>query len=393
MVSQKQYETICKMNLPALFLDLSAFEANCRAIAAQAANKRIRIATKSIRSVDILRRILDSSDVYQGLMCFTASEALFLHEKGFDDLLIGYPSYDREALKKIAAANQNGYRIVTMVDSNEHVLFLSSLAQEMGGLFHICMDMDMSTRFASLHFGVRRSPINTVEQLIELAEACEKMPGLNVMGLMGYEAQIAGVGDAVPNQFFKNKVVSFMKKASLEQIASRRRQAVEACSKIGISLTIVNGGGTGSLRSTREEPVVTEVTVGSGFFSPLLFDYYRHFSYRPSLFFALPVVRKASEDIYTCLGGGYIASGTHGIDKVPEPFYPEGGRLLPLEGAGEVQTPVYYKDAMLAVGEAILFRAAKAGEICERFHEINLLQDDQIVGKCLTYRGEGKCFL
>ena len=55
---------------------------------------------------------------------------------------------------------------------------------------------------------------------------------------------------------------------------------------------IVNGGGTGSLETTAAEDCVTEVTVGSGFYAPALFDHYSAFDLTPAAYFVLPVVRR-----------------------------------------------------------------------------------------------------
>jgi D-serine deaminase-like pyridoxal phosphate-dependent protein len=62
--------------------------------------------------------------------------------------------------------------------------------------------------------------------------------------------------------------------------------------------------------------------------------------------------------------------------------------------AGEVQTPIHYTGAeQLALGDPILMRHSKAGELCERFNELLILQQDKLLGVFPTYRGEGKCFL
>lgn len=384
-------QLLASISPPTLLLDLDAFDENCRQIASKANGKKIRIASKSIRSVPVLKRILDSNPVFQGVMSFSPHEAIFLAEKGFDDILIGYPCWDHDALLKIAQVTES--RIVLMVDSLEHIDYLEKLAEEAEGRFLLCMDIDMSTTFASLHFGVRRSPIKNEEDALQLAERIKKATRLELIGVMGYEAQIAGVGDQVPTQRLKSKLVSFLKNKSLTEIQSRRQSIIRALNEKGFSLSLVNGGGTGSLHTTTIEEEVTEVTVGSGFYAPLLFDYYKDFRYEPSLFFALPIVRKPAPQIYTCLGGGYIASGAIGADKEPKPVFPKGGKLLSLEGAGEVQTPVYFENEKLEIGDPILFRAAKAGEICERFNEIICVSNNQIVDHYQTYRGEGVCFL
>ncbi|MEH6941279.1 amino acid deaminase/aldolase [Bacillus sp. JJ722] len=382
-----------QISFPALLLDNAAFESNCKSIAAKANGKRIRIATKSIRSIKVLQRILTSDSVYQGLMCFSPREALFLIEKGFDDLLIGYPCWDKEALLEIAKHNQNGKKIICMVDSKVHIDFFERIGKEVNGKLYLCIDVDMSTKFGNLHFGVRRSPLSDEESVLAIARKIKQSEHLELIGVMGYEAQIAGVGEQMPSQRMKNKVVAYMKRKSINEIATRRKEIVEVLQQEGFTLTFVNGGGTGSVDSTSSEDVVTEISVGSGIYSPMLFDYYSSFQYKPALFFALPIVRIPTPNIYTCLGGGYIASGPAGKDKVPQPVYPKGGKLLSLEGAGEVQTPVYFEQAKLQIGDPIVFRAAKAGEICERFQEILCISNGQILDRYDTYRGEGVCFL
>jgi D-serine deaminase-like pyridoxal phosphate-dependent protein len=386
-------ELLKEISLPALLLDLDAFDENCNMIATNSKGKTIRIATKSIRSVPLLKRILDSSPIFKGLMSFTPHESIYLSEKGFDDILLGYPCWDLNALTQISKINLTANKIILMVDSFEHIDHLHKIAAETEGKFYLCIDIDMSTAFANLHFGVRRSPLNNEEDVLRLARKIKQYPNLDLIGMMGYEAQIAGVGDLMPSQFFKNRFVTYLKKRSIPEIAQRRGKVFQRLKDEGIPLSLVNGGGTGSLHTTTKENYITEVTVGSGFYSPLLFDYYQEFSYKPSLFFALPIVRKPTPHIYTCLGGGYIASGAAGKDKMPKPIYPAGGKLLSLEGAGEVQTPVYFENASLEIGDAIVFRAAKAGEICERFKEIVCISNQQIINQFNTYRGEGACFL
>lgn len=382
-----------ELSLPALLLDLPAFEENCRQIARHSNGKKIRIATKSIRSIEVIKRILDSDPVFQGVMCFSPEEAIFLSENGLDDILIAYPIWDKKALADISILNSKGKTIICMVDAAEQVDHLAHIAEETKGCFYLCIDVDMSTTFFTLHFGVRRSPLKDSEAVLKLAGKIKQTANIKLIGVMGYEAQIAGVGDKVPSQWMKNRAIDFLKKRSIQEVEERRNKVVHALQQEGVSLPLINGGGTGSLDSTTREDVVTEVTVGSGFYSPKLFDYYQGFLYKPALFFALPIVRKPAPNIYTCHGGGYVASGPPGKDKVPEPVFPAGGKLLDLEGAGEVQTPVHYENETLEIGDAIVFRAAKAGEICERFQEIVCLSDQQVVGRFKTYRGEGVCFI
>jgi len=74
---------------------------------------------------------------------------------------------------------------------------------------------------------------------------------------------------------------------------------------------------------------------------------------------------------------------------------PVGMEYLPLEGAGEVQTPLRLPAGApeIRLGDPLFFQHAKAGELCERFNELYLLKGGQIVEVVKTYRGEGMNFL
>ena len=388
-------------SLPLAYVNLDYLEVNARAILDRAGDMPVRIVSKSLRSVGIIKRLLDYSPRLQGVMCFHPDEAAFLAEQGIDDLLVAYPSMQAAAIESACKAALNGTTIVLMVDSIAHVELIAKIAKQVGVVMPVCMEIDMSTCFPGVYFGVRRSPINTPEQAVELYSDIAKTSSVRLDGVMGYEAQIAGVGDKVPGKTLQNKAVPWLKRASIPLVARRRVAIVKALEQAGAQLKFVNGGGTGSIDSTQLDPSVTELAVGSGFYSPHLFDYYNDFRYLPAAGFALEVSRQSGRGYVTCSGGGYIASGGVGIEKSPKPYLPEGLKLDENEGAGEVQTPL--KSAsdkrskssvnLLAHGDPVLFRHCKAGELCERFNELVLIRKGEVVDRCLTYRGQGKSFI
>ena len=228
----------------------------------------------------------------------------------------------------------------------------------------------------------------------KLIDCFEQYSNISLTALMGYEAQVAGLGEKNPANGIKNFVIPFLKKKSITDYTKRRQELVDYVKSKNYPLEIVNAGGTGSIESSKQENWVTEITVGSGFYSPALFDYYSDFKHQPAAGFAVQIVRQPKPGVYTCLGGGYIASGTVGIDKQPKPYLPEGIQLTANEGTGEVQTPFEYSGSeKINLGDTILFRHSKAGELCERFNELHLISDGKIIEKVPTYRGDGKCFL
>jgi D-serine deaminase-like pyridoxal phosphate-dependent protein len=225
-----------------------------------------------------------------------------------------------------------------------------------------------------------------------LARIVVSRPGFRLVGLMGYEGQIAGVGDNPAGRPLMGAVLRWMQRHSAVELAERRTRAVREISAL-TPLEFVNGGGTGSIETTRTDDSVTEVAAGSGLIGPTLFDNYQRFSPLPAVLFALPVVRRPGRRIATLFSGGYVASGPAQRDRLPTPFLPEGLRLGAIEGAGEVQTPVFGRTADgLRVGDRVWLRHTKAGELAERFAEYHVIEGDQVSRTVPTYRGEGRVF-
>jgi D-serine deaminase-like pyridoxal phosphate-dependent protein len=385
--------TLIGRPLPQAVLDLDRLERNARAMLERAGTLPIRLGSKSIRCVEVMRRVQALSPRFQGLLCYSAREAAWLADQGFDDLLVAYPTVDAADIAAVASKLAHGKRIVLMVDDVEQVAALARQARTLDCTLLLCIDLDMSMPLPGLHFGVRRSPISTPPAAVALAQAIATHRELKLVGLMGYEGQIAGLQDAMPGKAAKNAVVRALKRRSIAQLTKRRSETVAALAEAGFKLDFVNGGGTGSLESTRADASVTEIAAGSGLYSPGLFDHFAAFHHEPALCFALQVVRRPLPDVVTCAGGGYIASGPAGSDRLPTPYLPAGLSLLPQEGAGEVQTPVKLPPGVqLAIGDPVFFRHAKAGELAERFDRFLLMSGGAIVGEIPTYRGQGQNF-
>jgi D-serine deaminase-like pyridoxal phosphate-dependent protein len=396
--SHERYERLfTEVEAPFAFVDLDAMWKNAASMLGRAGSKPIRVASKSIRCRALLEAILDRDPRFAGLMTFTLPETLWLAESGFENLLLAYPTADAEALEELAlrsAANPDDAPVV-MVDCEAHLEMIESVLGKGAPPVRVCIDVDASwwAFGGRVKAGPKRSPIHTVEQAVALAREIERRPQIELDALMAYEGQIAGLGDEPPGRRFRAAAIRYMQRRSAGELAERRAAIVAALSEF-VELEIVNGGGTGSLELTAEEEAVTEVTAGSGFYAPTLFDHYSRFSLTPAAGFALPIVRKSSPSTATALGGGYLASGTGDPSRLPTPWLPEGMQLDPEEGAGEVQTPLLGEAAAgLAVGDRVYFRHAKAGELCERFDTLHLVEGEQILGEVPTYRGEGRAFL
>ena len=383
---------------PFAFVDLDAMWRNAADMGAMARGVPIRVASKSVRCRELLRRILDRDPGFRGLMTYTLPETVWLAREGFADLLLAYPSADADAIGELAAltAEDPDRAPAMVVDSTAHLDLIESATRSAHEApIMVCIELDVGwwPLGGRIKIGPKRSPIRTPDAAAALAREIAARPSVRLVGMMAYEGHIAGVGDDAPGNRIRNIAIRAMQRRSAREIRARRADAVQAVSRV-TPLELVNGGGTGSLAATSSEPAVTEVTAGSGFYDPVLFDYYRSLELRPAAGFAIPVVRNPGSRIATALGGGYPASGAAGSDRLPQPYLPRGLRLDPLEGAGEVQTPVLGDAAKrLRPGDRVYFRHAKAGELCERFNSLHLLQGGEVVDEVPTYRGEGKSFL
>jgi D-serine deaminase-like pyridoxal phosphate-dependent protein len=382
---------------PLAVLDLDALDANADDLVRRASGKPIRVASKSVRNRGVLRRVL-ARPGFAGVLAYTLPEALWL--SGGDDpvstdVVVGYPSADRSALRRLAADEAAAGRVTLMVDSVEHLDLVDSVVPAgRRPALRICLDVDASLRSAGgrVHVGVRRSPVHSAADAVALARRVSDRRGFELVGLMAYEAQIAGVQDAPAGRPLRGVAVRRMQQVSARELIGRRAEVVAAVSAVA-PLEFVNGGGTGSVERTAAEDAVTEVAAGSGLYCPVLFDGYRAFASRPAAFFAVPVTRIPAPGTVTVAGGGWSASGSPGRDRLPVPTHPAGLSWLRAEGAGEVQTPLRGPGtASLHVGDRVWFRHAKAGEICEHVNELHTLAGDRLAGVLPTYRGEGKAF-
>jgi len=380
--------------LPALVVDLGAFDRNVERIAgaAMAAGKTIRVGSKSIRSVALVSRVLAHGPAFAGVLAFTYDEAAFLLEQlgpgsQRGDVLVAYPSVQPALLKRFAVAARGARRALAVIDALEHLEALHEVASEVGPIAAV-IDLDVSLRRAGLHLGVRRSPLRSGEDVARLLRESVRFPNLRIEGLLAYEAHIAGLpGAGVAQRAFRSMAIP--------DVRELRAQAVAALRAAGVEQPLVNAGGTGSLHASLADPSATEVTVGSGFLCSHLFDGASALGLEPAIFVALEVGRIPDAQHVTANGGGYVASGEAGASRLPQPYLPEGMKLLSMEGAGEVQTPLSIGAAARAprIGDPVLLRPAKAGEIAERFAEHLWLEGDRITHRTPTYRGQGQTFL
>ncbi|MBO9521209.1 MAG: amino acid deaminase/aldolase [Nocardioidaceae bacterium] len=375
-------------------VDLDAFDANAADLVRRAGGTPIRVASKSLRVPDLLRRAL-ARPGFAGVLGYALREALWLVSHGVSrDVVLAYPTTDRGALRRLLADPEALAAVTLMVDDPAHLDLVDSVrdgsaATSGASEVRVAIDIDAGLRWGRSHVGPKRSPLHDPGEVLAFAREVVARPGFRLVGVMTYEGQVAGVQDQVPHQKARSAVVRRLKSASMAQLAERRGRIAAELREL-VELEFWNGGGSGSIEATAADAAVTELAAGSGLLVPTLFDHYRSFRPRPAAFYGVPVVRRPTEEIATVAGGGFLASGPAGKDRAPTPWAPPGLHLTGLEGAGEVQTPLTGPGAAdLRIGDWVWFRHAKSGELAEHTNLVHLLEGALVTGSVPSYRGLG----
>ena len=252
-----------ELDTPFALIDEPSLWANADDLVRRATGVPIRVASKSVRVRSIIEGTL-AREGFAGVMSYSLAESNWLVDNGIDDVLLAYPTTSRNALRYLVADERRLAQITVMVDSTESLDHIDVLLGAGHPPIRVCIDVDSSLKIGPAHLGVRRSPVHTAEQAGELAAAIADRSGFDLVGVMFYDAQIAGLPDTSP-------AVRLVKKRSAADLLERRSRVVAAVSEHA-KLEIVNAGGTGSLEVTGADPAITELTAGSGLFAPTLFD-------------------------------------------------------------------------------------------------------------------------
>ena len=387
-------QLFCDTEAPFMWLNLDALDYNIYQIYQKTKSSKVRIASKSIRSLDALHYIIHNQENICGIMAYSAREAIFLMQNGCMDILLGYPTLEKNAIIEAQKmADKTGAKLTFMCDLPIHFQLLEEIGKTLDTKISCCIDIDVSVQFPGLYFGVFRSHLRKPEDLEKLLSSIDTFRHIKIWGLMGYEAQIAGVPDNNPSEKIKNYIIRFLKKRSLPILAARRAKMYEILKKYCGHDIEVNGGGTGSIEQTLKEKYITEVTVGSGYFQSHIFDQFLSIQHRAAVGFALRVTRNPAPDVYTCQSGGFIASGPVSTVKQPVIYYPANAVWLKNEGFGEVQTPFKISPKnSIKVGDLLVLRHAKAGELSEHFSEIKLIKNNLYHASWKSYRGANQEF-
>ncbi len=248
-----------ELEAPFAVVDMDAFWCNAADMERRAGGKPIRLASKSVRCRALQQRVLARAG-FQGTLAFTLPEALWLAKNDFEDIVVAYPTTDRHALEALARLHEDvpRARVSVMVDGVEQLDLIVASCEATEVPVRVCIDLDAGLWLANgrVRIGAKRSPVHTPAQAAALAREIVSREGLALVGMMAYEAQIAGLGDTPPGKRARGAAIKALKRRSAKELAVRRAEAVAAVEDVlrdasAEPLEFVNGGGTGSLELDR----------------------------------------------------------------------------------------------------------------------------------------------
>lgn len=226
------------VSTPALLVDLDVFDQNVAALAAlvRGTGKTIRPHVKTHRTPELAKRQL--GELAHGVTCATVGEAEVMVAADIDDVFIANEVVDRGKLRRIAELARKG-TVSVAADAPEPVEALSREALRCGTKIGVLIDVDVL-----LH----RCGVVSIPEALALARTVDRLPGLELRGLMGYEGRVR-----LPTPNRAQKIA-----AAYERLREMR----DALLRAGHAIEVVSAAGTSTVPEAIADPVITELQAG-----------------------------------------------------------------------------------------------------------------------------------
>lgn len=234
-----------ELSTPALTIDLNILERNLDRMAAYCRDHGLglRPHTKTHKTREVARMQLERGAV--GLTVAKTGEAEVMASAGLDGILVAYPIWGAEKLRRLAALARE-HSILLSLDNEATAEGLSQAASSAGTAIGVLVEFDS---------GLHRCGLPPGPDCLELARKIEKMAGLKFRGLMTYPGNIWGAEDA--------------REKEVKQVSERFEKALEPFHKAGMELEVVSGGSTPSAFMSHEIPGLTEIRPGTYVYNDL----------------------------------------------------------------------------------------------------------------------------
>ena len=234
-----------EISTPALTVELDAFERNLERVAdlCRRQNVGLRPHAKTHKTVEVARMQLARGAV--GLTVAKVGEAEVMAGAGFDDILVAFPIMGGEKLRRLAEI-AGARRLLVSLDSEAAAQELSRAAAAKSATIGVLVEFDA---------GAHRCGLEPGPDLVALAKAIEKLPGLEFRGLMSFFGNVWGTSD--------------QRRAEAERVAERLARGLAEFRAERIPVEIVSGGSTPSAEFAHLISGLTEIRPGTYVYNDL----------------------------------------------------------------------------------------------------------------------------
>ncbi|MEO7653529.1 MAG: alanine racemase, partial [Bryobacteraceae bacterium] len=231
---------VSELETPALVIDLDIFERNLKRVAAYAKEHdlRLRPHTKTHKTPDIGRLQLESGAA--GLTVAKVGEAEVMMASGTPDLLVAYPVIGRTKMERLAEVARKT-NVTVSLDSQFAARQLSEAARKSQVNFGVLAEVDV---------GMGRVGVAPGEELLQLAQAIERLPRLTFEGIAFYPGHIKMMGEEAAVE-------------ALQQLSQTVRGMLDDFRRAGVEVKIVSGGSTPTLYHSHEVSGLNEIRPGT----------------------------------------------------------------------------------------------------------------------------------
>lgn len=234
-----------ELSTPALVVDLDIMERNLEGMAklCRKQNVRLRPHTKTHKTPDVARMQIQHGAI--GITVAKVGEAEVMGQAGLDEILVAYPVFGVEKLRRLATLARDRSVLVSL-DNERTAQELSRAALEADATFGILVEFDS---------GFQRCGLQPGPDCAQLAMKVARLPGLRFRGLMTYFGTVWGSPEERRNE------------------ASRMTQPVEraldALAAARLPVEIVSGGSTPAAEFCGDVPGLTEIRPGTYVYNDL----------------------------------------------------------------------------------------------------------------------------
>ncbi len=261
------------LDTPTLWVDLDRLERNIAHLAAhfRAAGVHWRPHTKGIKVPAIAHKALAAGAI--GVTCAKLGEAEVMAQAGIQDILVANQIVGPLKVGRLVNLRRNA-DVKVAVDSETNVAELGAAARAKGVELGVLVEVDT---------GMKRAGVSPGDPAVELSQVVHATEGLRYMGLMAWEGHTVAMEDPET------------KRREVEQAVGLLTESADRCREVGLPVTIVSCGGSGTAYLTPHQPGITEVQAGGGTFCDVT---YRKWGMKtePSLFVQSIVTSRPAPD-------------------------------------------------------------------------------------------------